>query len=175
MNNIKNHFIAFWDATEKWITGILATSAVFLSLYGIVTRYVFRSTPDWIEEVVVYLIIMTVYVMGSKLVKEDGHVCVDFVYLRTPAKVQRVLRILVSLLSVAFLLLITYYGIIVCMTSFQMNEHSNTQLRFPMWVILTAIPIGGFLMSVRYGFKIYELLAQTEGDSKTDKQIAGTM
>ena len=174
MNDMVNRFVEYWDLAEKYIVGILSTVAVFISLYGVVMRYGFHSAPYWVEEVVVYIFIVTIFIMGSTLVKVDGHVSVDFVLLRLPPKAQRILLIVGSVLSMAFCVMTIYYGIKVCITSIQMNEFSNTELRFPLWVIYTAIPSGCFLMTVRYFLKLHHLFFQS-GDEKKVKAIAGTM
>ena len=43
-----------------------------------------------------------------------------------------------------------WYGIEIVQTSVQLDETSSTDFQFPMWIYYSALPAGGFLMTVRY-------------------------
>ena len=102
--------LTVWDTLELYLTGTLVSIATAFAFYQVVMRYVFNRSPEWAEESVMYLIIWAVYIISSKLVRDDGHVGADFILRRLPHRFQRVVEIINCCLALAFLALIIWYG-----------------------------------------------------------------
>lgn len=147
-----------WNWTEKFLTGLLAFLALILAFYGVVMRYVFNSAPEWTDEIIMYLIIWTVFIISSTLAEERGHVGATFVVERFPPKVLRVVEIFTGLLALSFCVLICIGGYQIIYVAYVTEERSLTSLRIPLWIAYLAIPFGGTLIAGRYIKRLYRLL-----------------
>lgn len=155
-----NKILDIWDKLELYITGILAGTATAFAFYQVVMRYIFNKSPEWAEESVLYLIIWSIFIISSKLVRDDEHVGADFVITRLPYKVQRVTKIIRCVLAVSFLCVVIWYGFKIVAATFSMDERSTTRLRFPMWLAYLAIPGGSCLILISYLRRLYLLIFQ---------------
>jgi C4-dicarboxylate transporter DctQ subunit len=168
--------VSSWDGVELYLTGILAAIATFFAFYQVVMRYVFNQAPEWAEESVLYLIIWAVFIISSKLVRDNEHVGADFVLRRLPVRVQRAVEIGNCLLALFFCALVIWYGFQIVETALSLNEKSTTRLRFPMWIAYLAIPGGTCLIFLSYLRRLYlflfrfdplQLLSKHHGEGET--------
>ena len=126
---------------EKFLVGLLALVAVASGFYGVIMRYVFRTTPDWIEEIIIYMIIWAVFISASTLAEEKGtwrpSLLVERLYHKGPAHPgglqwdpgPGILRDHQSGTGSG-----SFWQTYAC------NEKSPTVLHFPLWICL---PFGG--------------------------------
>lgn len=152
--------IEVWDSLELYITGILAGTATAFAFYQVVMRYIFSKSPEWAEESVLYLIIWSIFIISSKLVRDDEHVGADFIIRRLPDKMQRIVEIINCVLALSFLCIVIWYGFQIVSATFAMDERSTTRLRFPMWLAYLAIPGGSCLILMSYLRRLYLLIFQ---------------
>jgi C4-dicarboxylate transporter DctQ subunit len=145
----------YWNAFEKYTAGVLGFSMTILILYGVFLRYFFSGNPEWIEDVVIYLSIFAVYIAASLIAEDGGHVSASFVIERLPEKYRRVVFLLTALAALAFCMLVTYLGFIIVKVAYTMDERSTSAIRIPMWIPYLAVPMGTFLISLRYVRKLY--------------------
>jgi len=147
-----------WNWVERTLVGILIFSATLISFYTVMTRYLFNYSPDWGEEVIIYLIIWGVFISASLLAEEREHVAATLLVERFPLKMRRFLAIFNAALALGFTLLIFYFGLKIVGDAFLREERSLTALRFPVWIAYLSVVVGCALVSVRYGIRIHRLL-----------------
>ena len=164
-----NKIIDVWDSLELYITGILAGIATAFAFYQVVMRYVFSRSPEWAEESVLYLIIWSIFIISSKLVRDNEHVGADFVIRKLPYKIQRVMEIINCVMALLFLCIVIWYGSQIVAATFAMDERSTTRLRFPMWLAYSAIPGGSCLILLSYFRRLYLLIFQFESKNFLNK------
>src|SRR5262249_35800304 len=111
----------------------------------------------------VYLLIWAIMIVSSQLVRADGHVRPDLVLNVVPAGAKRWMEAFNSLAALAFCAALAWYGWQVVATALLIDEHSASDLRFPMWVYYAALPAGGALVSVRYFIRVAGLVSAREG------------
>jgi len=150
--------IELWDRMELYITGILAGAATFIAFYQVVMRYVFHSSPEWAEESVLYLILWSIFIISSKLVRDDEHVGADFFIKMLPLRSQKVIQLLNGILALSFLSIVIWYGFQIVCAALEMDERSTTTLRFPLWIAYLAIPSGGCLIFISYIYRLYLMI-----------------
>lgn len=140
-----------WDAAERLICGLLASSAMLLATYQLITRYVAAElSQPWIDEIVIYLIVWASFVAASLLVEENGHVRADVLLQALPPHVQRKVE-LVNIAACAILCaLLVWYGAAITIDALETGERSISGARFPMWAYYISLPIGSVLMTLRY-------------------------
>jgi C4-dicarboxylate transporter DctQ subunit len=152
-----------WDRAEQAVVGVLGMATLVLALWQVVSRYFFPcDSISYAEEVIVYLLIWAIMIVSSQLVRTDGHVRPDLVLHFAPARVKRWMEAFNSSAGLIFCSALTWYGWRVVGTALAVDEHSATDLRFPMWVYDAALPVGGLLMSVRYLIRLAALLMRSD-------------
>lgn len=143
-----SRLIKAWDAAETYAAGLLGLAALFLSFYQVVMRYLFNDAPEGAEEGVLYLVIWAVFIISSRLVRDDEHVGADFVVGRLPIPTRRAIAIATTFLALVFCVLVVWYGFEIVDVALSMNERSTTRLRFPMWIAYLSVPSGSVLIGL---------------------------
>lgn len=147
-----------WNKTENYLVGVLALLSLLGVFYGIAGRYVFNSSPDWIEEIVVYLMIWSVFLVASTLVAERGHVAATLVVEHFPMAIRRILEIVIAILALGFCVIVVVYGLEIVFQIFMSDQRSSTSIRFPLWIPYLSVPVGCTLVGMRYIIRLYCLL-----------------
>ncbi|MBV9113011.1 MAG: TRAP transporter small permease [Hyphomicrobiales bacterium] len=140
-----------WDLVEETLVGLLGLLALLIGVWGVLSRYfVPARSISYGEEVTVYLIVWAIMIVSSQLVRRDGHVRPDLVLRLIPPRAQRFVEAGNCILALGFSLGLAYYGWQIVETALLIDEHSSTDLQFPMWVYYLSLPTGAGLMAVRY-------------------------
>ncbi len=147
-----------WNWVEKFVVGLLAFVATACAFYGVIMRYVFKAAPDWMEEIVIYMMIWAVFLMASTLVEVKGHVAATLIVERFSSRTRRILAVFNAILALGFCLLISWYGFRIVYQAYIFDERSLTGLRFPLWIPYLSVAAGCTLVSLRYLIRIYRLL-----------------
>jgi C4-dicarboxylate transporter, DctQ subunit len=155
--------IKVWDRAERALVGALGLAALALALWQVVSRYLFpQDSISYAEEAIVYLLIWAIMIVSSQLVRTDGHVRPDLVLNVASKRVKRWMEVFNSLAGCVFCLALTWYGGQVVGTALTIDEHSATNLGFPMWIYDAALPAGGLLMSMRYMIRLVRLVTSPD-------------
>jgi TRAP-type C4-dicarboxylate transport system permease small subunit len=70
--------------------------------YSVFSRYLFKAATDWQDEVAVFCIVGAVFLAGAWVQAQRGHIGIEAVASILPARVERVRRIAVDIMSLAF-------------------------------------------------------------------------
>src|SRR6202165_3565320 len=92
---------------EAWIAFFFFWVLAVTIFYQFFTRYVLNDSAAWAEEIARYLLICTVFVGISAIVRMDRHIHVDLVYRLIPPRAGRVLSTLVDLVRIVFFAYVT--------------------------------------------------------------------
>lgn len=156
--------LKLWDLTEMYLVGTLAIFATGIAFYQVITRYFFNFSPEWIEESIIYLIVWAVFIMASKLARDDQHVGADFIFQKLPPRFQQKVAIVTTGLALIFCLIIVYYGMQIVSVAFGMDERSTTRMRFPLWIAYLSVPTGCFLVSLGLIYRAYLLIVKFDDE-----------
>lgn len=145
-----------WDRAERTLVGLLGGLAMLVGLIQVVGRYAFPAQAiSWAEEVIVYFVVWGVMIVSSQLVRTDGHVRPDLILRLVGPRGQRWMEMFNCAVALLFCGGMTWYGWNITATSFLLDEHSSTDLSFPMWIYYASLLTGGLLMSGRYVIRLY--------------------
>jgi C4-dicarboxylate transporter, DctQ subunit len=100
--------------------------------------------------------------VSSQLVRTDSHVRPDLVLNVVSAGVARWMELFNCVAAIAFCAALIWYGWQVVETALLIEEHSASDLRFPMWIYYAALPTGGLLMLIRYVIRLIGLVAMSD-------------
>ena len=139
----------WWGRVETGLTGLLIGGALALVFYTVVTRY-FAPTyaPHFTEELTVYAVMWGVLLACGRLTREREHVRADLVIQLMPSSWQRYFEILANLAGVGFAIFLAYYGGLVAYEAWDFGDLSATQLRFPLWIYYSALPVAALLIAI---------------------------
>jgi C4-dicarboxylate transporter, DctQ subunit len=166
--------LKIWDRAEQTIAGLLGIAALALALWQVTSRYFFpQNSISYAEEAIVYLVIWAIMIVSSQLVRADGHVRPDLVLNVVPANAKRWMEAFNSVAAIAFCAALTWYGWQVVATALLIDEHSSSDLRFPMWVYYAALPAGGLLMSLRYLIRLAGLVSARTWSTMLPRHAGG--
>ena len=154
-----------WDRAEQTLVGVLGLAALGFALWQAVSRYFFpQGSISYAEEVIVYLLIWAIMIVSSQLVRTDSHVRPDLVLNVVPPGVGRWMEGFNCVAAIVFCGGLIWYGRQVVDIALLIDEHSSSDLRFPMWIYYAALPTGSALMLIRYVVRLAGLV----GASGTD-------
>jgi C4-dicarboxylate transporter, DctQ subunit len=151
------------DRAEQALVGILGLAALAFALWQVVSRYVFpQASISYAEEVIVYLLIWAIMIISDQLVRTDSHVRPDVVRNFLPAFALRWVEVFNCAAAIIFCTALTWYGWQIVETARAIDEHSSSDLQFPMWIYYAALPTGGALMAIRYATRLIGLLVSRD-------------
>jgi C4-dicarboxylate transporter, DctQ subunit len=163
-----------WNRAEQTLVGLLGLAALGVALWQIVSRYFFpQKSISYAEEVVVYLVIWAIMIVSSQLVRADSHVRPDLVLNVVSAGAARWMEAFNCVAAIAFCGALTWYGRQVVEIALLIDEHSASDLRFPMWIYYAALPTGGLLMLVRYAIRLVGLVAASDRNAMSPRRPGG--
>lgn len=146
-----SRILVVWDLIEETLVGLLGLLALAIGVWQVAGRYLVPGRSiSYGEEVAVYLIVWAIMIVASQLVRRDGHVRPDLVLRMIPARAQRFVEAGNCLLGFGFSAGLAWYGWQIVETALLIDEHSSTDLQFPMWIYYLSLPAGAGLMAVRY-------------------------
>lgn len=151
-------FLNLWNLSERSLAGLLGMITTFLAFINTLLRYIFKYSPEWMEEIIVYMIIWAAFIIASVLVEERRHVGATFLLDHLPPKIYRVIAVITNLLALCFCTLVLFLGYKIVHMAYISDERSLTGIRYPLWIFYLSLPVGLTLMTARYGKMIYELL-----------------
>jgi C4-dicarboxylate transporter DctQ subunit len=145
-----------------WLAEVLAEVGLAVLLlivfHEVIVRYVFNSPTLYSVELSEYLLVWVVFMSIAWVLKEDRHVAVTFAVDMMPQKVRQGLRLVTSLLTMAFLGVLIWQGGRTARTAFLGDYHSSSLLNFPMWIPYILIPLGALFLSLQYIVNILEII-----------------
>ena len=154
-----------WDGIEKWIAAIILGTALCLSFYGVVARYVFHWSLDWSDEISVYAIVWSVFFGISSLIKKDEHVRVDILIGRFSPRSQKVLHFYHALLGFAFVCVMTWGGWLMVSKVAASGMTSESHLKFPLYYPYLIMPLGSALLGLRMIERAVTVARQLKGEA----------
>lgn len=116
---------------------------VVLVFAQVLARYVFDTSIKWADEVSRFAFVWLVYIGGAATIREGINVCFDLILESATGIKRKVLFTFVNASSSLFLVLMTYFGVLV---SKSMTTEVSSILGWPMSIVTLAVPIGGVVM-----------------------------
>ena len=130
---------------------------VAISAFEVLMRYAFGQPTVWVHEVSIALA-ATCFVIGGPYVHASRrHITISYVYEKMPPGVQAWARLLCSLLTLAFLIFLTYATAVQGLQAVQYGETTGTALNWPIPAYLKALfAICAAIMSVQTVIHVVE-------------------
>ncbi|MCW1932280.1 TRAP transporter small permease [Pararhodobacter zhoushanensis] len=136
------HALDLLDAAVGIVVAALFVAALLLSLAGVAGRYVPNVlAPDWIGEVVIYIVIWAMLLGAARVLRRSGHIRVDFLLDRFPPTVRLAAELLSLVIAFGLSVFLIWSGWQVVTEAMMWDERSISTLRTPLWMYYVALPV----------------------------------
>lgn len=136
-------WISTWSGKA---TSWLAIAVIFVVVYEIIMRYVFRRPTLWANEAMIFLCAILYVIGGAWTLLEKRHVKIDFVYEKFTPRQRAIFDVL------TFFFFALYMGMMLWATSkyawesIQLAERSGSPWNPPVYPIKIALALGVLLI-----------------------------
>lgn len=151
--------------TVAWLSnlcGILAAAmiavATFVVCQMIFVRYAINAPTSWHTEFIIYMLIGSVFIGSPYVLLTRGHVGVDLLTIYLPRGPALGVALLAALISLAFCLVIAWFGYLHWLEIWRNGWTSGTVWNIRLWIPWLALPVGMGLMSLQYLADILALI-----------------
>lgn len=131
---------------EDWISFALFWVLAFVVFYQVFTRYFLGDPAGWTEEIARYLLVATVFIGASMVVRRNNHIQVDAFYRWMPRLVARVASTLVDAIRVFFFGYATWLNWLLLE---RIGDQRMAIVDLPMGLVFGAMLFGFALMTMR--------------------------
>lgn len=98
----------------KIITALLAVVMFTLlctTTWQVLSRYATDSPQTWPTDIATYGLVFLTFIGMGVLLRDDGHIRVDVLYMKLPKKAQYILDIVMDIVGIATLAAVTYFAV----------------------------------------------------------------
>jgi len=136
---------------DEILAGFCGVSMVFITIWGVIMRYIFNNPLKWVEEVSLGLFVWMIFLGAAAGFKKELHISINLLVDLFPAKAQRVIDFFIKFLTYVVLLIFTILGYQYCtMTNYKITP----ALRVPYYYIAVALPVGCIFMMIHITFAL---------------------
>lgn len=140
------------ERISLFVSVIFGGSMVVIVIAGVIARYAMRNPFAWTEEASRFLMIWMVLLGMSVVTRNRENLCVEFLVIKLPVLLQRIIKLINELLVLGFLYLLVVEG-------FKMAIKAKVQmvpsLGITMYYPLLSIPVGGLLTMIQLGLQMF--------------------
>ena len=147
----------------RWVSAVMLVAIVVINAANVVGRYVFSSPFSWGEEVMLFLMIASIFLSAPAVTWDGANIRMDILARALPVGVRRVLEALADLVSLAVAALLVYASVPIIEQLIAFDQHSQAA-DIPMALPQGAIPLG-------FALSVIALIAR-ELSGKTAEQAA---
>jgi C4-dicarboxylate transporter DctQ subunit len=133
-----------------FLAGILLLCAMLLVSYEVLMRYYFGQSVAWAIEICEDILLFITFLGTAWLLKNEGHVTVEIIYVRLNPKTQKVLDIMTSVIGIFICAILTWYSAGSTLDHFQRGATVIKSLTLPKAMLLVIIPIGFFTLTLQF-------------------------
>ena len=163
---MKNKYLKFCDFTAK-ACGAFAVMALLLSILVIVElvfeRYFFQRAITWQTELVTMLLVASTFIGAPYVLKECGHVNMEYVYTLIDEKKKTFLQIFTSIICLIFFMVLFYLAWEITYEAWIKKYTTNSIWDPPLWIPYSSMLIGATLMTLQYIGEVLRLIVKYKG------------
>lgn len=152
-----------YDNFEEIASALALLSMVGLLAIQVISRYVFRASVPWTEELARFAFLFLVYLSASLAAKYGRHIRITAHLKFFPVRVQNATIMLGDIVTVAFCMIVVYWGTVLFLGMAAQPLRSATLGWEVRWVFLL-IPVAFAMQIVRIVERYYRFFSGREGD-----------
>ncbi len=145
---LQKKFKHFLSHFEEYLAGTLLISMASVAFINVISRFTFKFSISFIEELEIYLYVWLVMLGSAIAFKHGKHLCVSILVAKMRKKVQKIFQVIVALFSITFFLVLLRFSITHIQDEMLLNV-TTTSMGVPMWWYTLGLPIGSVLVIIR--------------------------
>ena len=125
---------------------------------NVIGRYFFRKPISWAEELMLFLMVLSVFSAGIAITWRNMHIRIDTLVERTSPLTQLIIQVFAVGVSIAVLLTIVVesYGVVERLYLFDFRTDA---LSAPMWIPQSFVTVGLTLMAIMMAIRLIKSLS----------------
>lgn len=143
---------------------------ILITFTGVITRYFFNAPYTWGEEVQLTLIVWVIWYGASAAFRYGNQICVDMVVDLFPQKVQKVIEIIIFLISAAMLVYLLSQSI-TYVAQLARTSRTTEVLHISKALIYSCMPISCALMILNYTYATWRDVILGQGKTTVEEAI----
>ena len=137
-----NHVIVLLSSIALVIASVVLT-------YSVASRYFLHLSPDWQDELSVFLIVGAVFMSSASIQDRRGHVAIEAIVGLLPAGVNHLRQILVDGASFMFCAFFAWKSWLLLAEAWTENFHSESTWGPPLWIPYSLMTVGMSLLAAQ--------------------------
>lgn len=138
--------------------GILLIVTIGLSVYNVVSRYVFNSALLWADEVAVFAMILMAWLGAVVCGWQNAEIKMDILIEALPPQFRRAVGLVQQALIAVLCIWIAWQSIPFITRAFAIGMRSDAS-GFPLWMIHAVIPLSLLLIALIAALRFFSLVA----------------
>ena len=166
-SGLRKGLVRVGDALSHACTVIAAASlAIIVCINGanVVGRYFFSAPISWAEELMLFLMILTVFAGAVTVTWRQEHIKIDALLMQLSPKLRAMAILFTGLITLGALGTTIYSGGAVIMMLQAFDQRSDA-LEFPMWIAQSSAPVGLSLIVFLFLLRAYVSIGEISGDA----------
>lgn len=139
-----------------YIAGGLIIITTVMIFYEVILRSFFHKPTSWATELSIYAIIGSAFLGSAYAVRSYSHITVDLLINNVNDRWKTIFAYISNSLGLLFSIILTYYGYLHVMKTYELGVTSASLLRIPMYLPELFIPIGGTLLCIAFILQIID-------------------
>lgn len=172
--NILSKLIGFINQS---IAAIGISLGVAISFTNVIARYAFDASLVWAAELSILCFLWSAFFAAAYCFKKDAHIAVTIVLDIVPSKVAKLMLIVSHIVTIVFLVAVSYYGYEYLLLVIDLDERSIDLWGMPMWIAYLVIPISFAFGAYRVLERLYIILTTSHEkilkESEAEQVLAG--
>lgn len=91
----------FFLTMPHYVAGVLFLIACAINIVNVVARYVFSNPIFWAEEILIFIVIWSVFLVAISVTYRGAHLCMDLIYNAFPARWQIAINVAMTVTFIA--------------------------------------------------------------------------
>ena len=147
---MRDRLSPFLTAVIK-VVGHVSTAALLLGVainfVNVVGRYFFHNSLEWAEEIMIDLMLTSVFLGGAMVSLKGAHIAMDIMLKGLPARLQFAAELLNDAIQIVLGAIMIWLSVPVVYQLFEFDQRSEA-LRIPIFIPQMVIPVGFALMMI---------------------------
>ena len=147
----------FVNRIEEIIGTVSLAIMTTIAFINVLTRYFFRFSMAFTEELTLYLFVWAVMMGTSIAFREGSNMAVTFLYEKFSFRSRKILDLFAGILGLFFFAVLMYFSILEVMDEIEMNALTEA-IELPMWWFTGAMPVASAFILFRIVSRIRKTL-----------------
>ena len=147
----------FANRIEEIIGTVSLAIMTTIAFINVLTRYFFRFSMAFTEELTLYLFVWAVMMGTSIAFREGSNMAVTFLYEKFSFRSRKFLDLFAGILGLFFFAVLMYFSILEVMDEIEMNALTEA-IELPMWWFTGAMPVASAFILCRIASRIRKTL-----------------